>query len=533
VPTGGFRESSRRLKILWVCAQVGLGKNLMDGFSKLGGLGRGLFGRNSPEKRVTHQEQSNPGQKSETGGVGGAGADSSEPGSALLTARSQRSQQTPRTSMLAQLTPRTRRIASRVSTHMLGRAHSRRSMVPSSAVSAGHSLQQEKLDEDLSVMADAIAEQLSTFVRRLASDCAQTSATLPLVQIQSGLRDLQVGSKVLEILRSLYQEGNLPESGPCLDLMRECCTLLAWFTMGNVRNAAIVAKDIELLLSYLEHPRGLDIGVDQVITALFYNNRLLCTQGAAKIEKRVISLLLQRGQKYPLLKLLCALLCPNGVGIKRNQSRVVRMLDLHKAKILRLFEESEGLLELRRHMRSLEHTAGPEDEANFGSVGERRRGRGSQGGEESPTGAGGSGADRSDEEKAGSKDALLVRAVINPYVNRDSVVLFHLYTLKLLSTACAGNNFSAERTAGEMAPISRCCELVAASWCIPETKIATLDLLLECHLLREDLSVASSRALAQEEGMWNLMSPPPPRTNRTRRVPHPVLIGPAASLTPY
>ena len=27
--------------------------------------------------------------------------------------------------------------------------------------------------------------------------------------------------------------------------------------------------------------------------------------------------------------------------------------------------------------------------------------------------------------------------------------------------------------------------------------------------------------------------PPPPRTNRTRRVPHPVLIGTAASLTPY
>ena len=26
---------------------------------------------------------------------------------------------------------------------------------------------------------------------------------------------------------------------------------------------------------------------------------------------------------------------------------------------------------------------------------------------------------------------------------------------------------------------------------------------------------------------------PPPRTNRTRRVPHPVLIGHAASLTPY
>ena len=31
----------------------------------------------------------------------------------------------------------------------------------------------------------------------------------------------------------------------------------------------------------------------------------------------------------------------------------------------------------------------------------------------------------------------------------------------------------------------------------------------------------------------NRSAPPPPRTKWTRRVPHPVLIGHAASLTPY
>ena len=36
------------------------------------------------------------------------------------------------------------------------------------------------------------------------------------------------------------QDGNLPEAGPRLHLAQECCTLLAWFTMGNVRNAAVV-----------------------------------------------------------------------------------------------------------------------------------------------------------------------------------------------------------------------------------------------------------------------------------------------------
>ena len=40
------------------------------------------------------------------------------------------------------------------------------------------------------------------------------------------------------------------------------------------------------------------------------------------------------------------------------------------------------------------------------------------------------------------------------------------------------------------------------------------------------LNDATARAMAPP-------LPPPLRTNRTRRVPHPVLIGPAASFTPY
>jgi hypothetical protein len=46
-------------------------------------------------------------------------------------------------------------------------------------------------------------------------------------------------------------------------------------------------------------------------------------------------------------------------------------------------------------------------------------------------------------------------------------------------------------------------------------------------------SAPAPGALAATRGGAALAPPPLPRTNRTRRVPHPVLIGHAASLTPY
>ena len=51
-----------------------------------------------------------------------------------------------------------------------------------------------------------------------------------------------------------------------------------------------------------------------------------------------------------------------------------------------------------------------------------------------------------------------------------------------------------------------------------------------------ELCLGLSGNLASERATAAAVPPPPPpapRTNRTRRVPHPVLIGHAASLTPY
>ena len=53
--------------------------------------------------------------------------------------------------------------------------------------------------------------------------------------------------------------------------------------------------------------------------------------------------------------------------------------------------------------------------------------------------------------------------------------------------------------------------------------------------LRKDTLAIALLPLVLEEaiGQLQVCTPPPSRTNRTRRVPHPVLIGHAASLTPY
>ena len=52
--------------------------------------------------------------------------------------------------------------------------------------------------------------------------------------------------------------------------------------------------------------------------------------------------------------------------------------------------------------------------------------------------------------------------------------------------------------------------------------------LLGSHLAPSNLRCRAGEPAAQHEAC-----PPPPRTKWTRRVPHPVLIGHAASLTPY
>ena len=67
---------------------------------------------------------------------------------------------------------------------------------------------------------------------------------------------------------------------------------------------------------------------------------------------------------------------------------------------------------------------------------------------------------------------------------------------------------------------------------------ATLqELNLWSNALGAEGAVHLARALGEGGGLQDLElgppPPPPPRTNRTRRVLHPILIGHAASFTPY
>ena len=75
----------------------------------------------------------------------------------------------------------------------------------------------------------------------------------------------------------------------------------------------------------------------------------------------------------------------------------------------------------------------------------------------------------------------------------------------------------------------------------PQGRVRAMEVLvrekeLEADRLRGEIARLGDEARARDEELLALeVHPrsPPPRTKWTRRVPHPVLIGHAASLTPY
>lgn len=130
--------------------------------------------------------------------------------------------------------------------------------------------------------------------------------------------------------------------------------MLTWFSLSNVRSGCLLHPHMDVFMEYLESEDGLRLGVDETITSIYFNNRILCTQSQDKLQRAMLSLIC-KNQRYPYLKILCTVMSTNGVPVKRNQTDILTLLDVQRDKTFSMFEGAEGLARLKNLMLSGEH----------------------------------------------------------------------------------------------------------------------------------------------------------------------------------
>ncbi len=349
--------------------------------------------------------------------------------------------------------------------------------------------------------------EICRLLLKLVHDFADVSK-LSVRKIQVGLRDLQLHVSILDIIRAICQDSNnkdallkdkevdalgKPQLSPVFLLLKEIFNLMTHYCKNNSRNAEYFVPEFNILFKFFEHRRALELGIDEMLASMYNNNRGLCTQ-PQKLEKRVMSLICgPNGKRFPYLKLLSAVMCPNGLAIKKNQTRIVKMLEIQKDKTLNLFVGEQGLVMLRSLLRRKEYL----------DPGQAHVLQSKQANKKSNTNAarneGGDAELHADE--IGKMD-MLYDPVHNVNKQYDSEVMYYLYSLKLFTQATFGSNHITEKICCSLIPIQRCAEIITASWCISEIKIAMIEFLTEAHLLGANIQVKQSHVAVHDENFW-------------------------------
>jgi hypothetical protein len=155
------------------------------------------------------------------------------------------------------------------------------------------SLHREKLDADreLTLVLKDNCNEIRRRISSLVRDCSPGGSNLPLIKLQHGLMDLRAHIRVLDIVRAINRDLDLLEYPEVFELLKDSCSLMTWFVKNNVRNAALINTESDMILKMLDHPRALDFGVDEVLASLYNNNRSLCAQAPQKLEQKVMSLI--------------------------------------------------------------------------------------------------------------------------------------------------------------------------------------------------------------------------------------------------
>lgn len=349
---------------------------------------------------------------------------------------------------------------------------------------------------DFTAKMGKVADSLISYVHKIVMDCSDRTLEVPLVRMQGGLRDLGVHTQLLLILDSLYQGGHPPWAGPVMQLASEAFFLLSKFAYNNTGNAALLYPSLDLFLSFLADDNGLEFRVDECVSAMFYGNRALCTQASQPVERKVVSKICSHGQYYPYLKLLEAMMRPHGVAVKRNQARIMRLLDAQREKTLPTYEGAQGLALLRLLMvqqehRGLDHAAAPgKQDVRSSLTGSTAKQHGAQG----------EGEEYGDEPPPAEEDG-----VANPYPHHGSRVLYFLFAVRLYTSACSGTNRVTEQICVRLLPLDRCADLITARWCVPAVKTAVLEFVLEAYILVEQQGIAEKEKLLGSEASWMMI----------------------------
>lgn len=372
---------------------------------------------------------------------------------------------------------------------------SRRMSITQAAGALSKILQHERCSrDDLPGQTAEVAEKIHKLVAKIVEDISSNVSVIniPIIKIQKGLRGLGAHTYVLHILEALLQSNDAMESKPLFDLAKECFSMLTWFSLSNVRSGCLLHPHMDVFMEYLESEDGLRLGVDETITSIYFNNRILCTQSQDKLQRAMLSLIC-KNQRYPYLKILCTVMSTNGVPVKRNQTDILTLLDVQRDKTFSMFEGAEGLARLKNLMLSGEHLGTVQGQMLKSE--DLIRGRSPR---EMPKLE-----EKKDESSMLNKQLQAAReSVVNSYTNFDSRLLYYLHTIKLLYASTLGTNATTERIATRLLPMERCVELVTAVWCIPEVKIAVLNFILECYLIREEMGQAEAAQLLSQSSMW-------------------------------
>jgi hypothetical protein len=155
------------------------------------------------------------------------------------------------------------------------------------------------------------------------SEVRSLMASIINVDNQTSLRNLSAHTAALDLLRCPLPHDASPESiHTILGVFRLCHQLLQAFCLRNTANQDVLFPHLPLFTEQL----SLGVGAEDTITALFLENRRLCTAVDDDVFWELAAQIERAGREPNLLRPFVAFMRCGDVPIKKNQTRTLQVL---------------------------------------------------------------------------------------------------------------------------------------------------------------------------------------------------------------